>query len=168
MSKEGDEMATLFLVCGKIAAGKSTLCKRLAEKASALIVSEDAWLSTLYPGEIKSLDDFVRCSGRLRSVMGPHLVSLLRLGLSMVLDFPANTIATRRWMRSIAEDAKSSHELHFLDVSDEICKERLHQRNQSGAHEYHVSEETFELFTRYFVPPSPEEGFSLIVHQAPG
>ncbi len=48
------------------------------------------------PGEIASLADYVRCTGRLRGAMGRHIENLLRAGNSVVLDFPANTRASRQ------------------------------------------------------------------------
>lgn len=119
----------------------------------------------MYPGEVTKLDDYVRCSTRLRDAMHPHVISLLREGLSVVMDFPANTLQQRQWLRSIFETAKAPHELHFIDVSDEVCKRRLQDRNQSGTHPFQPSEADFELVTRYFVAPSPNEGFNLITHR---
>ena len=69
----------------------------------------------------------------------------------MVLDFPANTLASRSWMRSIFEDANAAHELHFLDISDETCKRRLRERNAAGEHPFQANEAEYELFTSYFV-----------------
>ena len=40
---------TLHMICGKIAAGKSTLARRLADQPNTILISEDVWLSTLYP-----------------------------------------------------------------------------------------------------------------------
>ncbi|MGY2047441.1 AAA family ATPase [Methylobacterium sp. JK268] len=158
--------AMLHLLCGKIAAGKSTLAARLADRPRSILVREDQWLASLYPGEQTCLADYVRNTTRLRSVMGPHLIAILQAGLSVVLDFPANTPESRAWMRGIIRQATVSHQLHHLDVSDETCRARLHRRNASGAHEFHVSDEEFDLFTRYFVPPHPDEGFDVVVHRA--
>ncbi len=155
----------LHLVCGKIAAGKSTLCQQLAAAPATVLLSEDDWLSQLYPGEIATLDDYVRCSGRLRALVGPHVASLLRCGLSVVLDFPANTVASRAWMRSIIEEAGTAHVLHLLELDDESCKARLRRRNAMGGHAYEASDAEFDLFTRYFVPPGAEEGFAVRVHR---
>jgi hypothetical protein len=69
--------ATLHLMCGKICAGKSTLAMRLATTPNTIIVSEDHWLSRLYPDEIVALPDYIRCASRLRAAMGPHVESLL-------------------------------------------------------------------------------------------
>ena len=97
---------TLHLLCGKIAAGKSTLARRLAAAPATVLIGEDQWLSTLFPGEIATLEDYVRCSGRLGEAMSPHVEALLKAGLSVVLDFPANTVRRRKWMRGIFEAAE--------------------------------------------------------------
>jgi hypothetical protein len=56
------------------------------------------------------------------------------------------------------------HELHLLDVPHMICKQRLQERNAGGEHPFQVSEAEYDLFTSYFVPPQPSEGFKVIVH----
>jgi len=155
------------MVCGKIAAGKSTLTARLAAAPATVLVSEDHWLARLYPGEIKTIPDYVRAAGRLRGVMGPHVETLLKAGLSVVLDFPANTLATRQWMRALFEGAGADHRLHLLDVPDEVCKARLKARNAAGAHDFAASEAEFDAITRYFVAPSADEGFRVVVHGGP-
>ena len=78
----------LHFLCGKIGAGKSTLAAALASQPGALRISEDDWLAALYPGEIHGMDDYVRCAGRLRAVVAPHVRALLDAGLTVVLDFP--------------------------------------------------------------------------------
>ena len=156
--------ATLYLLCGKIAAGKSTLARRLAERPATLLITMDHWMSILFPTENRTIEDFARLSARLRAAMGPHVVDILRQDLSVVLDFPANTVSWRSWMRSLISEAHVAHELHVLDVPDAICKARLRQRNDGGEHPYQVNDETFDLFTSYFVPPGRDEGFNVVVH----
>jgi predicted kinase len=155
---------TLHLICGKIAAGKSTLACQLAARPATLLITMDDWMSVLYPAENRTIEDFGRLSARLRDAMGPHVVHILRQEISVVLDFPANTVKWRAWMRSIIDAAKVAHELHVLDVPDAICKARLRQRNTSGEHQYQVDEATYDLFTSHFVLPTADEGFNVIVH----
>lgn len=154
--------ATLHMICGKIASGKSTLAARLAVQPKTLLVGEDEWLSRLYPGEIKTVSDYGRCAARLRDAMGPHLEQLLRTGVSVVLDFPANTPATRSWQRTIFENAGAAHCLHYLNVADEVCKQRLQHRNADGSHRYTTSDAEFDAITKYFVSPAREEGFNIV------
>jgi predicted kinase len=161
---ESARVTTLYLLCGKIASGKSTLARRLAERPATLLITMDHWMSRLFSTENRTIEDFARLSARLRDAMGPHVVDVLRHDLSVVLDFPANTVKWRSWMRSLIDEADVANELHVLDVPDAICKQRLRQRNAEGEHPYEVSEETYELFMSYFVPPRPDEGFNIVTH----
>jgi predicted kinase len=156
---------TLYLLCGRIAAGKSTLARRLAQRPATLLIGMDHWMSSLFPAEVRTIDDFARLSARLRAAMAPHVVDILRQDLSVVLDFPANTAIWRDWMRSLIEESNADHELHFLDVPDAICRQRLRQRNAGGEHPWQIDDATYDLFMSYFVAPRPEEGFNVIVHQ---
>ena len=161
---EQAQPATLYLICGKICAGKSTLARRLASGPAKLLISEDHWTSNLFAGDLKTIEDYGRLSARLRAAMGPHVVDILRRGLSVVLDFPANTVKNRDWMRSLISQAEVPHELHLLDLPDAVCKARLRERNARGEHPFQVTDAEYDQFTRYFLAPGPGEGFNVIVH----
>lgn len=157
----------LHLVCGKAAAGKSTLIADLAREPGTLMVSEDTWLAALYGDEMKTLSDYVRCAARLRTAMAPHVVAVLQAGLSVALDFPANTREARWWMRGIAESAGAAQRLHFLDVPEEVCLARLRARNESGDHPFAVTDEQFARLSKHFEPPAADEGFHIVTHPVP-
>jgi predicted kinase len=157
---------TLHLMCGKIASGKSTLTARLGQEAGTVVISEDDWLGALFGDEMSSVADYVRCSAKLRAAMGPHVTALLDAGLSVVLDFPANTVETRAWMRGILDGTDADHVLHVLDVPDEVCIERMRARNAQGDHPFAVTDEQFRRVTRHFTLPTPDEGFTIEWHGA--
>jgi len=159
---------TLHMLCGKIAAGKSTLAARLGSRDGTVLVSEDAWLGALFSDEMTSAPDYLRCSAKLRRAMGPHISSLLNAGISVVLDFPANTVETRDWVRGILGNTTASHRLHLLDVPDEVCLARLRARNARGDHPFAVTDEQFRRFSLHFVAPTPDEGFTIVVHDENG
>ena len=125
-------------------------------------ISEDSLLAQLYPGQIASLADYVACTARLRAAVAPLALQMLRAGVSVVLDFPANTPASRAWMRELFQQASVPHVLHYLDVPDEECKARLRQRNASGLHPFSTSDAQFDEITRHFVPPATAEGFHVV------
>lgn len=156
---------TLHLLCGKIASGKSTLANALKEEQAATLLTEDHWLSRLYPDQIHSVADYVTLSRRLRDVVGPLVIDMLKAGNNVVLDFPANTPAGRDWLRSLADTAQASHSLHFIDVDDETCRARLHRRNEGGEHDFAATDAEFDLITSYFVAPDKQEGFNVVVHR---
>ena len=155
---------TLHLLCGKIAAGKSTLAASLSAADATVLIAEDAWLKALFGAEMSSIQDYVRCSARLREAIAPHVVSLLKAGVSVVLDFPANTVETRVWMRGIVATTDAAHAFHLLDASDDVCLARLHARNAQGEHPFKVTDAQFRQMSKHFVPPTPEEGFNVVAH----
>ncbi len=161
-------VAILHMVCGKIDSGKSTLTTTLASVERTKLISEDVWMSSLYPGEISSLEDYVRCAGRIRNVIPGHACSLLSAGVSVVLDFPFNTVASRAWGYALSQSAGCGHRLHHLDVSDEVCKARLRARNARGEHPFQTSEAQFEQITSYFVPPEPAERLNIVTYDEAG
>lgn len=156
------EKPTLHLLCGKIASGKSTLAEELAASPGTLIISEDRWLTALYADQMRTVADYVQCAAKLKNAIKPHLISLLKNGMSVVLDFPANTPTNRAWMMDVIKESGAEHRLHYLRASDETCKARLHARNAAGAHDFSATDAQFELITRYFTEPSSDEGFKVV------
>ncbi len=152
------------MLCGKIAAGKSTLAVRLASQKNSVLIGEDEWLRTLFADQLKTPRDYMRYSTKLREVLAPHTIALLSTGVSVVLDFQANTLESRAWMRRIIDQANAAHQLHVLAPPDEVCLARLKRRNASGEHQFAVSEEQFHQVSKYFVAPTPDEGFNLVLH----
>ncbi|WP_059002078.1 AAA family ATPase [Leptolyngbya sp. NIES-2104] len=155
----------LYLFCGKMAAGKSTLAREIAQRENAVLIVQDEWLEQLFPDEIMNIPDFVKYSSRLQNVLTRHITALLSQGVSVVLDFPGNTRLQREWFRALFESAIADHELHYVDVSDEVCKRQLRERsNQLPEGSAFTSEAEFDAITKYFQEPSDDEGFNIIRH----
>src|SRR5271166_5837119 len=123
--------AKLIFFCGKMAAGKSTLARELANRNNTVLLVQDGFLEALFPGEITDIQVFVKCSSRLKKALTPHICALLSQGISVVLDFPGNTKVQRTWFRELIEHANVEHELHFVDASDALCKSQLRDRSKS-------------------------------------
>lgn len=162
MAKTG----TLYLLCGKMAAGKSTLARELAQREAAILLVQDDWLSHLFPGDIVDVPTFAKFSARLRAALADHICTLLSRGMSVVLDFPGNTRAQRSWFRELFECASADHELHLIDVPDELCKTQLRERSRDrpeGA--AWTSDAEFDAITKFFQLPASDEGFNIIRHR---
>jgi predicted kinase len=156
----------LIFLCGKMAAGKSTLSKALAGQEQAVLLAQDDWLAQLFPGEILDVPGYILRAGRLNTALTPLIVSLLSRGTSVVLDFPGNTPTQRTWFRQLLEAADVEHELHFVDVPDDVCKRQLRQRSAGlPAGTPWTTEAEFDTVTSYFQPPTPDEGFHVIRHE---
>src|SRR4051794_7949060 len=143
--------ARLLFFCGKMAAGKSTLARGLAEREDAVLLVQDEFLERLFPGEIVDVSGFVKCSTRLADALGPHICSLLSRGISVVLDFPGNTRGQRAWFRHLIEISGADHQLHFIDVSDDLCKRQLRERSKGlPAGTAWTTDAEFDAITAYF------------------
>ena len=156
----------LLFLCGKMAAGKSTLARELAARENAMLFVQDEWIDTLYPNAIINVATYIEYSGRINKVVAPCVVDLLSRGVSVVLDFPGNTRNQRAWFRDIIERAGAAHELHFLDTPDEISKAQLKARS---AHlppgTPWTTEADFDVIASHFRAPAEDEGFHIVVHR---
>lgn len=157
---------TLHFISGRLAAGKTTLARKLAVEHRAVFFCEDVWLSKLSDG-IVSFEDYLKWSGRCRGVMGPLIVDILNAGTSIVLDFAGNRITEREWARGLANEAAAAHVLHFLDVDEEECLRRLQMRNElkpEGLYFASTTEAEFRAVCKYFQPPIAEEGLTITTY----
>lgn len=160
-------MPCLHFFCGKPGAGKTTLALQLAHSENAVLISEDIWMARLYGDQMHSFDDYIRLSQRLKTVVGPLVSDLLKVGQPVVMDFQANTRGLRQWFRGVFEPAGAEHVLHWLQTPDATCLARIAKRNLArpeGSH--HLTEAVFHQVAAYFEAPQPEEGFHLRPHLA--
>jgi predicted kinase len=154
---------TLTFFCGKMGAGKSTMAAQIAAQEKALLISEDDWLATLFPDEIGTLEDYATRSERLRPVAKSVTQQCLMNGQDVVMDFPANTLSQRRWLKSLASDISCKHRLIYIDVSDEVCLARIRRRLENDPTRRATdTEQMFHAVSRHFLPPQREEGMVLI------
>ncbi len=156
------QTGTLLLFTGKMGAGKSTTAQRIANERNAVLISEDAWLSQLYPGQIGSFDDYIRYASQLRPLVKSHVVNILQTGTDVVMDFPANTLRQRAWFKELITEAGAPHELIYLDVSDDCCLRQIEKRRvEQLERARYDTEAMFREVSAYFEPPTLDEGFNL-------
>lgn len=160
------ERAKLYFVCGKMAAGKSTHARALAQANNAVLFVQDDFLNSLYPGEILDIEDFAKYSARVRETLAPHIRDLLSRDVSIVLDFPGNTIAQRKWFRDLFEHAGVDHELHYIIASDDLCKRQLKQRSKALPPGLPwTTDAEFDAITVFFQAPAEDEKFNVKRHE---
>ncbi|CAB9503375.1 cell division protein ZipA [Seminavis robusta] len=154
---------TLVFFCGKMGAGKSTLSRQIAKERRAVLLSEDEWLASVYgPDRITSLTDYIEHSNRLKPPMKKLVQSILDAGTDVVMDYPANTIAQRKWFQGIFSEVSAAHDLMYLDVEDSLCLKRIAKRRREEPERAKTdTPEMFAQVTKYFEPPTEDEGFTI-------
>lgn len=155
-------MLTFF--CGKMGAGKSTKAKAIATDTKAILISEDEWLAALYPNLITSVEDYKKYSDLLKPEIRKLTTSLLQNGQDVVMDFPANTVKQRIWLKDISEEIDAPHRLYYLDVSDKVCLAQIKKRAKEQPHRQETdTNEMFFQMVKYFKPPTSEEGLNILM-----
>ena len=158
--------AKLIFFCGKMAAGKSTLAKKLADRENAILLVQDELLQALYPSQITDISVFVKASTQISDALTPLICALLSKGISVVLDFPGNTRTQRAWFRELIDRTQVNHELHFVDASDDLCKSQLRARSKDlPAGTPWTRDVDFNAINAYFQAPADDEKFNVIRHE---
>lgn len=145
-------------------AGKSTLSCEIALSENAVLISEDEWLKTIYPNEIRNFEDYIKYSSRLKLIIKPHVQNILNSGVHVVMDFPGNTEKQRMWFKEIYTEHGCSHKLIYIKASDSLCIKQIKKRAKSHPERAQFdTEDVFHKVTSYFQPPSEHEGFNIDV-----
>lgn len=153
----------LFFFCGKMGAGKSTLSKKMAKDENAVRISEDEWLESLYPQQIKNFDDYLALSAQMKPLVKSHVQQILLTGTNVVMDFPANTIKQRQWFLALVNEIQAQHTLLFLNLDDAECLAHLAlRREQEPERAAFDTEAMFMHVSQYFQVPRSDEGLNII------
>ncbi|WP_342573952.1 ATP-binding protein [Solibacillus sp. FSL K6-1781] len=157
------QLGTLYFFCGKMGAGKSTKSKQLAIEKQAVLLSEDEWLSSLYPNQISAFEDYLRFSAQFKPMVKKLVQNILSVGTNVVMDFPGNTQKQRKWFLDIVLEINANHQLIFLNLNNEQCLRQIAQRrNEQPERAAFDTEETFIYVTKFFEAPKASEGLNIL------
>ena len=158
--------AQVHVLCGPVAAGKTTLAKRLADELPALRLSRDEWMLRLYG---LPYDD-PRCVAALdpcTALMWDVALATLRLGTSVVLDWNHWSRERRAEARARAQAAGFDVVVHYLDVPVDVAVERARARREAAPVDAHVvDDDGVRHLATIFEPPAPSEGLEIVRHVA--
>lgn len=124
--------ARLILTCGLPGSGKTILARRLAADRGAMRLTQDEWLWALgsTPWDESTREKVDHELWRLAQ-------EILRLGLSVVLDFGLWARIERDEMRTAARGLGVGVELHYLDVPTDELWRRIEARNSEPPWDSH-------------------------------
>lgn len=152
------EPPTLFLMVGLPGSGKTVRARELATQHSAVQLTPDAWMITLFGSDDRhqTRPDGKRwlLEGRLVALA----IDLLRLGVSVVLDFGLWSRAERSALRWLAGAVGASCEIVYLPVEREVQWSRIRARAQSTPEQtFPMAEEELDGWSAGFEVPDADE-----------
>ena len=145
--------ARLILTCGLPGAGKTILARQLAADRGAVRLTKDEWLWALgaSPWDTPTREKVEQELWRLAQ-------EILRLGLSVVLDFGLWARAERDELRAAAHSLGAGVELHYLDVPPDELWRRIETRNAQPPWDSHpIRRADLDGWVRQFQAPDAAE-----------
>ena len=145
--------ARLILTCGLPGAGKTTLAGQVAADRRAVRLTKDEWLwalgATPWDGPTQQ---------KVEHELWQLAQEILRLGLSVVLDFGLWARSERDEMRSVARGLGVGVELHYLDVPVDELWRRIDARNSQPPWDgYPIRRADFDGWLPLFQAPDAAE-----------
>jgi predicted kinase len=146
-------VATLILMVGLPAAGKTTRAKELAVAHHALRLTPDHWMIPLFGDSMADGKRFV-LEGRLISVA----LQALRLGTSVVLDYGLWARDERSALRWLARAYGAAYQVVYLPVDKDVQLARIARRQVTEPHQtFPMSEADVDRWREQFQVPDAAE-----------
>ena len=146
------EPASLYLLVGLPGAGKTTRARQLEVEASALRLTPDEWMHSL----------FGRNDPAVRDVLEGRLIGLamraLQLHTNVILDFGFWSKDERSSLRWIARQIGAKSQVIYLPVDPETQRKRVWARFREAPDEtWPMSEEELMKWRAFFNENEPDE-----------
>ena len=143
----------LILTCGLPGAGKTTLAMQLAADRSAVRLTKDEWLTALGSSP---WDEPAR--EKIEHELWNLAQEILRLGVSVVLDFGLWARTERDAMRAAARGLGVGVELHYLAVPADALWRRIDARNSEPPWDgYPIRRADLDGWLQIFQAPDDDE-----------
>ncbi len=139
----------LILICGLPGSGKTTLARRIAAARPAFRFDPDDWMEAL---AVNLHDSPARA--RIEALQWEMAQHLLRLGLSVVIEWGTWGRAERDHLRAGARALGVGVELHALEAPADVLYARIAARGRESPA---ISREEVEGWLRLFEPPDAAE-----------
>lgn len=141
---------TLSVICGLPGAGKTTRAIAIAKATGAVRLCPDEWLVAM---GISLVDYPLRF--RLQDHMIHHGETLLRAGVSVIVEFGSWARDERETIRQIAVHTDAATELHFVDAPLPELARRVRERGGPDAER--LLEDVLLKFPEKFERPTADE-----------
>ena len=156
-------MATIHLLCGLPASGKTTVARRLEDERDAVRFTLDEWMLALF--DLGPYDDaYGPLADRVKELIWRMTERVIALGHDVVLDWSQWSRTARANARERAEALDATIVLHYVEAPLAVIEERLTERNaQPSASVHQIDLNDLRRFAAdLFEPPASHEGIHVV------
>lgn len=152
-------MAKVYLICGKLCCGKTTYSQNICDENDALLLSVDEMILTVFGQNCGDKHDKYVLNAK-KYLLNKSL-ELIDKNINVVLDWGFWIRKEREFTKDFYKTHGIDCELHYIDISDDVWKSRIEQRNQTvltyKTSAYYVDENLLEKFNSMFEELSENE-----------
>lgn len=152
-------MAKVFMLCGKIASGKSHYAEMLCRQEKAVMLSVDELVLSILGSDLGEKHDEI--TARVQAYLFEKSVEMVHAGVNVLLDWGF-------WTRQRRAEAKAFYnahgivsEFHYIDVPDDVWCRNIDKRNRAvlaGENSaYFVDDGLMKKLESLFEVPEKEE-----------
>ncbi len=147
------------LICGKLCSGKTTYAHKLRRERHAVLLSCDE--ITLALTGLDAGEAFDGIAARTQAYLYEKAAEIAGDGIPVILDWGFWTKDSRAAARLFFEERGISYTFVYLDVPDDVHRERIAKRNAAvragQVLAYYVDEGLAKKFESKFEPPKDWE-----------
>ena len=152
-------MAKVYLICGKLCCGKTTYSQKICAENDAVLLSVDEMILTVFGQNCGAKhDEYVN---NAKKYLLNKSLELIDKNINVVLDWGFWTRKEREFAKDFYKSRGIDCELHYIDISDDVCKARIEKRNKAVLTDktsaYYVDENLLDKFNSIFETPSEDE-----------
>ena len=152
-------MAKVYLICGKLCCGKTTYSQKICAENDAVLLSVDEMILTVFGQNCgEKHDEYVN---NAKKYLLNKSIELIDKNIKIVLDWGFWTRKEREFTKDFYKAYGIDCELHYIDISDDVWKSRIDQRNKTVLTDetkaYYVDEALLAKFNSIFKAPSEDE-----------
>ncbi len=152
-------MAKVYLICGKLCCGKTTYSQKLCAENDVVLLSVDEMTLTVFGQNCGDKhDEYVL---NAKKYLLSKSLELIDKNINIVLDWGFWTRKEREFAKDFYKSRGIDCELHYIDISDDVCKARIEKRNKAVLTDktsaYYVDENLLDKFNSIFEAPSEDE-----------
>ena len=160
-------MATLHLISGLPASGKTTYATDLRRKVDGVLFCLDRWLITMfgrYAIPTIGQDEHTRRVLACRELIWDSASELLKRSVDVILDDGFFYREHRMHHVALASGIGVETMIHFVDTPLDQVRVRLERRNADlPRYNFHIDASTLEGFLQMIQRPTPDEGAQIVI-----